>query len=380
MMNVIERNAKLKSLFSLQETSSSEETKIEMIPLSFHQEKGREGLSLLQDKMPMAGFCPQKDDLIAENQDFNYVVFNPMGKRKSSKAILLLHGLNERSWDKYLTWAEDLAVNCEAPVILFPIAFHINRTPGTWAAPRWIMPWAAKRKEEHSGLSNCSFFNAALSTRLSLSPSRFYISGRESVYNIWQFMQEIRDGKHDLFSPECHLDIFAYSVGALLSQVLLIANPDGYFSDSKLFTFCGGSVFENMDGNAKDIMDQEAFQKVKDYYLGNFLDSTIVDDDIERAFKAMLAVNYMREERESFFSKAKDRIKMVLLGKDTVVPTFGARNAVGRGAGASIVEEMDFPYEYHHQMPFPLMQNGIDSSVVNFCFRNVFDKAAAFLM
>jgi hypothetical protein len=379
-MNIVERTAKIKSTFSLDRYAEIEDSSVEMIPFSFRQEMGKEDMASLQNNIPITAFCSETDNSILENQYFQYIVFNPKGMSNSSNAILLMHGLNERTWDKYLTWAEYLTEKCGRPVILFPIAFHINRTPSLWSAPRWIMPWAAKRKEEIAGLANCSFFNAALSSRLSMSPSRFYISGRESIYNIWQLMMEIRDGKHPIFSKDCSLDIFAYSIGALLSQVLLMSNPGELFTDAKLFTFCGGSIFECMNGNAKDIMDQEAFEKIHNYYLGQFLNSSFSDDAVEKAFKAMISVDYMKNERESFFSKAKNRIKMILLNKDSVVPVDGARKAVGEVNSSGMVEEMDFPYQYNHQAPFPLsFSSHANADVATICFRSVFDKAAAFL-
>ena len=44
-----------------------------------------------------------------ENDQFWYPVFVPEKNRKPDEAILLLHGLNERSWDKYFSWAYYLA-------------------------------------------------------------------------------------------------------------------------------------------------------------------------------------------------------------------------------------------------------------------------------
>ena len=47
---------------------------------------------------------------------------------------------------------------------------------------------------------------------------------------------------------------------------------------------------------------------------------------------------------------------MVSLRQDVVIPTAGLYEAVGTGAGKGIVEELDFPYAYTHQTPFP--ENG----------------------
>jgi len=43
-----------------------------------------------------------------------------------------------------------------------------------------------------------------------------------------------------------------------------------------------------------------------------------------------------------------------------------------------MVEELDFPYPYTHQMPFPDHEK-IDRSEVIIAFRAVFDRAAGFL-
>jgi hypothetical protein len=47
--------------------------------------------------------------------------------------------LYERSWLKYLAWALNLAELTGSYVILFPISFHINRSPATWKDPRTMI-------------------------------------------------------------------------------------------------------------------------------------------------------------------------------------------------------------------------------------------------
>src|SRR5665647_678572 len=61
----------------------------------------------------LSGFSNRGDELIPENQSFSYPVFAPC-RTESKKVILLLHGLNERSWVKYLVWAYDLAKNTDS--------------------------------------------------------------------------------------------------------------------------------------------------------------------------------------------------------------------------------------------------------------------------
>lgn len=381
-MNITERTAKLKSFFSFEKKCEVDDSPLEIIPFEFKQEYGLHDIGELQSGMPMEEFCLTGDSQIRENNCFSYTVFNPKGRSRSHKAILLMHGLNERSWDKYLTWAEDLAMKCAAPVILFPIAFHMNRTPENWFSPRAIMPWTSKRREENVELSNSTFCNLALSSRLSSCPSRFYVSGRESIYNIVQMMGDIRSGKSYLFADDCQVNIFAYSVGALLSQTMMIANPDGLFSDSKLFSFCGGSIFEDMNGSSKDIMDQYAFDAIRKYYLEDFIHEA--GDLIHNSFKSMVSIDYLSKERVSFFSRAKSRIKMVTLKRDTVIPTIGVMNAVGK-ENSSMVEELDFPFDYSHQIPFPAPRRAsarfseIHPQTIYESFRQIFDRAEAFV-
>jgi hypothetical protein len=250
-----------------------------------------------------------------------------------------------------------------------------------------MMPWSSKRRVLFGGISNSTFCNVALSSRLSLCPERFYVSGRESVYNIAQLGRDIREGKilndgKRIFSQDCRIDIFAYSVGALLAQTVLIANPDGNFSDSKLCTFCGGSIFGDMNGSSKDIVDSEAFAKIHNYYCNDFVKTS--GDSIHEAYKSLITVDCLKQERESFFTKACNRIKMLTLKKDKVIPTFGALHAVGI-KNSNLVEEIDFPFEYSHQIPFPaphsasLRMKELLPETLYKSFRRVFDTAERFL-
>ena len=126
--------------------------------------------------IPSDDFLNVNDSLIPENYHFSYPVFAP-GNRSSEKVILLLHGLNERSWVKYLAWAYWLARNTDSYVVLFPISFHINRSPESWSDPRKMLNLMKLRKSTLGEIRMSSFANAALSNRLSEDPMRFFNSG-----------------------------------------------------------------------------------------------------------------------------------------------------------------------------------------------------------
>ncbi|HHV41008.1 MAG: DUF6051 family protein [Bacteroidales bacterium] len=382
----MKRTKELYGRFSYEKPFLVPDRPIEVFPFHFTSVMGQQEVARVRESMKTAPFYPAADSTVAENQAFSYVVFVPSGRETYNRAIILLHGLNERSWNKYLVWAEDLVTTCGVPVLLFPMAFHMNRTPASWFSPRWLKPWLSRRKQEILGLCNASFFNIALSSRLSVEPLRFYSSGLESSYNLYQLMGDMKHGRHPLFTEGVKVDFFAYSIGALLAQVVLMADPCGYAADSALFTFCGGSVFERMNGNARDIIDQEAYEKIRDYYLGNFSQPSRMfaaqDQQMglqfTEAFCKMIPSLDAGSKRQPFFTAARDRVRMVSLRKDTVIPTAGVQEAVGNDLVGIITEELDFPYAYTHQTPFPENEKVSEEEVV-LAFRSVFDRAAAFL-
>lgn len=399
MIDISIRTKQLSQLFSFDEKAKIEDTHLDILPFHFVQTSYEDEIEKLQKELSTTAFCPVTDDCIEENRRFNYTIFTPDRTEKQSKAILLLHGLNERSWDKYLTWAEYLVEHTGRPVILFPIAFHMNRSPLTWNNPRTIMPWVNLRKREVGGLTNSTFANVALSYRISKQPLRFYVSGLQSAYNIQQLVSEIKSGQHPLFNEGTSINIFAYSIGAFLSQILLLANTDEMFSDSKLFMFCGGSIFSHMNGNARDILDKEASDRLMNYYINErqgvapkFMMShgapgrgTLppphgelgCSASLPQAFRMMISPEEMRCCRESFFQSAVQRIRAISLKRDIVIPTEGVIKALGKSS-LKILQELDFPFEYSHQTPFPF-RAGKDKEEVSQAFNQVFGQAAQFL-
>ncbi len=149
-----------------------------------------------------------KDAFIRENYDFSYPVFIPGSKEKYSRAIILLHGLNERSWIKYLPWAQRLADGLQRPVILFPISFHMNRSPADWSNPRLMSAMLAGTRLKNHRNHSSTFANLALSLRLSRQPLRFFTSGTQSTSDLEKLIKTIQSGKHPLFNPKYNCGFF----------------------------------------------------------------------------------------------------------------------------------------------------------------------------
>jgi pimeloyl-ACP methyl ester carboxylesterase len=377
-MDLFARIQELKALFSYRERALSANRRLALHPFRFTPHTGLQEIRHLRQAFPTTAFCPLADDRIVENKSFPYIIFAPDGKAAYDRAIVLLHGLNERSWDKYLPWAGYLAEATGHPVILFPLAFHMNRTPVQWRSPRSTLPWANERKQRlHSGANGTTFVNVVLSTRIEQQPLRFYASGLESTYNLVQLVREMKDGEHPLFRAGASVHLFAYSVGALLAQVVLLANPEQLFSDARLFMFCGGSVFSDMNANARDILDKEANDCLHRYYAVDFpADPSVPDNPLVGAFKMMLHPDTMKARREALFRCAAHRIRAISLQLDTVVPTAGIRKALG-AVSERTLQELHFPFHYSHQIPFPIDKR-IEPALLSAAFASVFEPAAAF--
>jgi hypothetical protein len=326
---------------------------------------------------------------VPENFEFIYPVIVPDSSLCYDKAILFFHGLNEKSWDKYLVWAGYLAEKTNRPVILFPLAYHINRIPKTWSDPRMMSDIVSSRKKT-SDSNNSTFANAALSTRLQFHPELFIYSGMQSCYDVTQLINEIRSGSNKLFAKNTQIDIFSYSIGAFFSQILMLANPGKQFDTSKLFIFCGGPTFDRMNGNSKYIMDSVAFKsllELKNRQKMKQIRKKVLASGNETLLATWPGLELMmhhrrdRKKRESIFNGIKDRIYVVALEKDMVMPVESIiRTLRGKKKRVEVpVEVIDFPYSYSHEQPFPIGDDKIQS-LVDRSFTVVFDKAVDFFI
>ena len=339
-----------------------------------------------ESDIPPSSLINSYDSQVAENKTFSYPVFSPPDKN-SEKVILLLHGLNERSWIKYLVWAYYLSKNTNSYVILFPISFHINRSPSAWKDPRAMINFVKERNSLLGEEGMLSFANVALSNRLTEDPMRFFKSGYQTTEDIVKLFTGIRNGTHPVIPKTGRFNIFAYSIGAFLAEIILMGNPDNLFSESKLFIFCGGSVFSNMQGSSKLIMDTHAFNKVYNYYLNDFEGtitgkSPLVDflcsSQIGMAFRSMIDIARFKAFRENILKNLKGQIHSISLIKDSVIPIKGIISTLRIPKLKDTVDIWDFPYSYSHENPFPIFDSAL-SKKVDYWFEKVFAEATMFL-
>ncbi len=329
------------------------------------------------------------DSKVHQNRFFTYSIFRPTGKEKVKGAIMLFHGLNEKNWDKYLFWAKLLTEKTGNAVILFPIAFHMNRAPHDWSDARTMNDLCSEREGLFPAVVGSSFANVAISTRLHILPQRFFWSGVQTFYDIIQLIEEVRSDKHPVIDKDADFDFFAYSIGAFLIEVLLMDNHKGMFDKSRLFIFCGGPVFNRMAPVQKTILDSEANIALYSFFLEH-LDSYMKTDarlahyfseshSEGKVFKSMIDYNKLIEFREDKIQKISSRTKAVVLKQDAVVPYYEVMNTL-QGTARDIpvdIRILDFPFPYTHENPFPLrekFQKEVEKS-----FDEVFSLAAEFL-
>ncbi|MDR1865886.1 MAG: DUF6051 family protein [Bacteroidales bacterium] len=329
------------------------------------------------------------DAHIVENRQFRYHVFHPSHQERARKIVLMFHGFNEKHWAKYLPWAKRLSENTGKTIILFPIAFHMNRAPQDWSDRRKMFAVSELRRAQFPRIAHSTLSNVAISMRLHTRPQRFFWSGLQSYYDVIRLTEEIKADKHPLIAPDASIDFFAYSIGCLLAEILMMTNQCGYFDRSKLFMFCGGPVFNRLSPVSKFILDSEANVALYSFVVEHLENHLKNDPHLQHYlseqhpegvyFRSMLNYGKMLGYREEAFGRIGSRVMAVALENDTVIPPYEVVNTlqgVARNLPAT-VEIIDFPYPYKHEDPFPCLTS-VGKEVTR-QFHRVFEMAGGFL-
>jgi len=331
-----------------------------------------------------------KDSLVQENGNFNYFILKPKGTKRVKKLTFVLHGFNEKSWDKYLTWGKAICDRTQSAIIFFPIAFHMNRAPLNWSEKKRMYELSEKRKKRFPNIIHSTLSNVAISMRLHAMPQRFIWSGLQTYYDIIQFIENCKKGEYEIIDKEFTFNIFAYSIGGLLAQILKLSNYKNYFHNSKICLFCSGAVFNRFSPVSKFILDSEANVALYSYLVEHFdnffkkdplLNHYMGESHFEgKVFHSMLEFQKMRDFREQLFKSVESQFYAITLKKDVVIPSIEVINTL-QGAFRNIaikVDELDFNHKYTHENPFPI--NKIESEIINENFNLVFDKVCNFFL
>ena len=126
------------------------------------------------------------------------------------RAIILLHGLNEGSFSKYIPWAHQLWARMGVPIILFPVTFHMNRVLPAWAS---LQNEIFQRRSPLAENDSAHRYNAVISERLDTHPARFFWGAIQTYLDLVDLVREIRAGRHPHFAPDARVDLVGYSAG-----------------------------------------------------------------------------------------------------------------------------------------------------------------------
>jgi len=325
--------------------------------------------------------------IISENYSFRYPVVIPGSNRKFGKAILYLHGLNERNWYKHLPGAILLAEKTGSPVCMFPLSYHINRGLPEWTDARKMSGRLDKRRLDNLGLQEASIANLSLSERLTEDPLRFFTSGFQSANDMLKLKRQIAAGHHPLFKAGTKTDIFAYSISCLMLQVLMLGDPESLMPDNRIVFFAGGSLLNKMNGVSRYIMDNIAFSRITRYFhkIINARDKAhagirqwFEKNRFGEAFTWMFDSGKHDHQRELFFDHFGSNLMVIALKQDTVIPLQGISSAFGaKFSRSGKLHVLDFSFPYIHENPFPV-QDKNNYLLVDHAFRTVYEPVAAF--
>ncbi len=161
----------------------------------------------------------------------------------------------------------------------------------------------------------------------------------------------------------------------------MMTNPLQLFSDSKLFLFCGGGIFSAMFGASRCIMDKTAYNKLYSFYLNDFtaqIKECSLPDKAFESFNSMISIERNKTDRELFFSNLGNNIKGISLSRDKVMPYYGVAEALGNDFANAHIQQLDFPFDYSHEQPFPVGKL-FEPNEVDKAFSRVFEDAVEFL-
>jgi len=202
-------------------------------------------------------FHDPTDAAIQENLRFRYFLVREHARtqRRHDRVLILFHGLNERSFTKYIPWAYHIWRVTGAPVILFPLTFHINRVLPAWAGEQ------RKDYEERRALPGNEMahrFNAVISDRLGTHPDRFFWGAEQSYWDAIDLIRRIRAGDHPHFTSGARVDTFGFSAGGYVAMALMLENHENLLAESRGVVFASGIPVRDVNLSSHLIVDHMA--------------------------------------------------------------------------------------------------------------------------
>jgi hypothetical protein len=209
------------------------------------------------------------DKDVEENNKFRYPLMRKCSSsgepQKRDRVTIVLHGLNEFSFLKYLPWAYGIMLGTNAPVVIFPFTFTINRASQQWGKDRRSNYLPLRRGIPSNG--NISEFNAIISERLDAHPERFFWGAIQSYWDLVDLVRQIREDRHPQFARDARVDFLGFSSGGYLALALLAVNHEELFSESRACLFATCAEMRSLGAGSAFTLDRVVQNTVRKFYV-----------------------------------------------------------------------------------------------------------------
>ncbi len=296
------------------------------------------------------------DAKIAENLNFRYILLQGCKPpaRPHKRVLIMLHGLNERDFEKYLRWGHAIWQQNSVPVVFFPLAFSVNRVYRGW------LPQNAEILARRRGIQMNEYThlcNATISERLSLHPERLMWGGMQSYWDIVNLVRGIRQGNYQFFDRDTCVDLFGFSSGGYIAETLLLENHEGLFNESRACLFASCVIMRDLVPSSPYILDRGAESALRKLYVDRF--DTLPNERMRhwlghsegRWFSELCGRRPDRAQTESRLREIAPRLLGIANRNDQVFPYGAMLNALqglDRDTGVR-VESLDLGI---HENPF----------------------------
>jgi hypothetical protein len=263
---------------------------------------------------------------VAENLDFRYPLLRARGAgtERARHLVVILHGLNERSFTKYVPWAYQLWRATGAAVALYPLSFHVNRVLPRWG--REIEGHLSRRRALHRN-EDVHPFNCVISDRLDAYPERLFWGGLQSYGDVVDLVREVREGRHPHVHPEARIDLLGYSIGGYLAIGLLLLDEGGMLGDSRAVIFESGAALRATNMSSRFIIDhacEVSLMKLYVRFTGRLANARLGhwlrEHELGRWFRALCGDEPERGRLEARLRELAPRLLAISNSADEVIP------------------------------------------------------------
>jgi hypothetical protein len=334
---------------------ADEGAEVYLLPFHSRQERhllGRASYRCEEHGMDFPGE-PTEDGLadceIEENLDFRFPLLRslPSGPAPSPARhlVILLHGLNERSFTKYLPWAYHLWRATGAAVALFPLSLHMGRINPAWGAD---LEGYLRRRRQVERNEDVHAFNCVISDRLDAHPERFFWGGLQSHGDVRDLVRRVRAGEVPQVDPAARVDLLGYSAGGYLALALLLADEDGLFRESRCVVFESGAALRSTSMSSRFIIDhacEVSLMKLYVRFTGRLanprLSHWLAHHPLGRWFRALCGDESERPALEARLREMAPRLLAIANPRDEVIPAPAILNTLAglhRDTGVRVLD------------------------------------------